>query len=188
MARAHNWAGRTRVLRPEIYRDDRVATLAPVDRLLFVGLLVFSTASGAIPARPEKIKQAVFPHRHDADVDHGLAAIEHAGLIERRGDQYQINTISAFVQQKTEPRHHASEAKRRALKRNAMPAWSDRTAIRAIYEEAKARIKATGQSWHVDHIIPLAGKSVCGLHVPANLRIIPGGDNLRKSNKYEVEV
>lgn len=187
MARAHNWAGRTRLLRPEIYRDDRIIDLAPVDRLLFIGLLVFSNAAGAIPACPVSIQKAVFPCRPDADINAGLCAIERTGLIRRCGDQYQIASIATFVQAKKEVRHHASEAKRRAAKRNALPAWADRDAIRSIYEEAKAKIKATGQSWHVDHIIPLSGKFVCGLHVPANLRIIPGADNLRKSNKYEVE-
>jgi len=43
-----------------------------------------------------------------------------------------------------------------------------------------------GFSWHVDHIIPLQGKTVSGFHTPQNLRVIPGVDNLRKNNRYEV--
>ena len=41
---------------------------------------------------------------------------------------------------------------------------------------AKARI--------LDHVIPLKGKNVCGLHVENNLRLIPGIDNLRKGNSF----
>jgi hypothetical protein len=41
-------------------------------------------------------------------------------------------------------------------------------------------------SWHVDHIIPLKGKLVCGLHVWNNLAVIPKVNNLRKGNYYSV--
>ena len=56
----------------------------------------------------------------------------------------------------------------------------DHERIKAIYREAAAR---EGE-WHVDHIIPLRGKLVCGLHVPDNLQILPGAENRRKSNAY----
>ena len=187
MARAHNWQGRTRLLKPEIYTDERFAYLTPMDRLLFTGLLVFSSAAGAIPADHDSIKAAVFPYRQNVDVVAGLSAIEGAGLIKRDGDIFQIQSLSDFVQVPAAPKHGAHAAARRAQKRNAMPAWADRAAIVAIYTEAKARRKATGQDWHVDHIIPLCGKNVCGLHVAENLRIILARDNLRKSNKFEVE-
>ena len=66
---------------------------------------------------------------------------------------------------------------RRARKLNATPQWVDREAIAAIYAEAASRGK------HVDHIVPLAGKNVCGLHVPWNLQLLDPAENLRKSNK-----
>jgi hypothetical protein len=46
--------------------------------------------------------------------------------------------------------------------------------------------KVTGEPWHVDHIIPLQGKLVSGLHVPSNLQAMRGIENISKKNKFEV--
>ena len=56
--------------------------------------------------------------------------------------------------------------------------------IREIYEECSELTFLTSIPHHVDHIIPLRGKDVCGLHVPWNLRVIPAQENIAKSNKY----
>lgn len=77
----------------------------------------------------------------------------------------------------------AKEAKRRASKVTATPSWADLTAIKAIYEEASRLSDETGVKMHVDHIVPLAGETVCGLHCEANLRIVPADENLSKSNR-----
>ena len=66
-----------------------------------------------------------------------------------------------------------------------MPAWSDPEAIRKIYEDCSALNEKHGpRSYHVDHIVPLQGKTVSGLHVENNLQILKAVDNLKKSNKY----
>lgn len=73
---------------------------------------------------------------------------------------------------------------RQATKLRATPPWADRDAIAAVYTEARRLGFETGIPHHVDHIIPLRGKGVCGLHVPWNLRAIPARDNYLKHANY----
>jgi len=83
----------------------------------------------------------------------------------------------------------ASKAKNHAARIKRIPTWLDEDAewmIAQAYELAALRTKLFGFSWHVDHIIPLNGKKVSGLHVPTNLQVIPWRDNLRKGNRMEV--
>lgn len=75
--------------------------------------------------------------------------------------------------------------KRRAAKLNATPAWSEDILISKVYEKAKWLESLTGLSYHVDHIIPIQGKNVCGLHVWANLQILERKLNISKSNKLQ---
>jgi hypothetical protein len=73
-------------------------------------------------------------------------------------------------------------------RRMRLPKWltaDDHWMIQQAYELAALRTKLFGFSWHVDHIIPLQGKFVSGFHTPYNLQVIPGADNVRKSNKFE---
>lgn len=84
--------------------------------------------------------------------------------------------------------HHAAnramyrerDARRRAAQRKATPLWLTKEQIkemRAIYASAPA-------GYDVDHIVPIAGKSVCGLHVPWNLQLLPAKTNRIKSAKF----
>lgn len=78
--------------------------------------------------------------------------------------------------------------KRRAMKCNATPSWSQEDKIKVLYEKAKWLESLTGKKYHVDHIIPLQGKNVCGLHVWENLQILEMKLNIRKSNKFQGEL
>ena len=75
--------------------------------------------------------------------------------------------------------------KRRAAKFSATPLWADLNAIKNIYKQSRQVSVETGVLHHVDHIVPLQGKNVCGLHVEYNLQIIPAKQNLSKANKLK---
>lgn len=77
--------------------------------------------------------------------------------------------------------HHS--AKRRADILTQTPAWANLDAIQALYERAALLTKETGIQYVVDHIIPLRGRVVCGLHVENNLRVITWTENSKKANK-----
>ena len=81
----------------------------------------------------------------------------------------------------------AKDAKRHAAKLKRTPPWLTEEhydQITSIYAERVRLTKETGVRHEVDHILPLQGENVCGLHVPWNLRVITAQDNRRKSNKH----
>lgn len=78
--------------------------------------------------------------------------------------------------------------KRKLLIANAMPKWLTKEmqdSLKAFYIEAKKLSLLNNAVYHVDHIVPLNGENVCGLHVPWNLQILTAEENLKKSNKHE---
>lgn len=86
---------------------------------------------------------------------------------------------------------NATNAKRRATKKQATPKWADLDEIKQIYDKAAEMNKycielGTDIRYHVDHVIPLQNDKVSGLHVPENLQIITAEENMRKNNKFEV--
>ena len=84
----------------------------------------------------------------------------------------------------TGPKKNALTAKRRSQLKKAFPEWASKEAIEFFYILAKELESHTGVPHEVDHIVPLQGREVCGLHVEDNLQVITAEANRRKSNTY----
>jgi hypothetical protein len=79
-------------------------------------------------------------------------------------------------------------ARRKANKLLATPKWlssNNLLAIKCKYSVAAMLTKHSGKAYAVDHIVPLQGKTVCGLHVPWNLQVITAEENFKKGNRYK---
>lgn len=86
------------------------------------------------------------------------------------------------------PDKHAADVRSRQLaKSHAEPTWlskAQKKQMVAFYKEAARLTKEKGIPHEVDHIIPIRGKQVCGLHVPWNLQVLTCHENRRKSAKF----
>jgi hypothetical protein len=89
----------------------------------------------------------------------------------RREYQRQYQTANPHV-------HRADNHKRRAKKLNATPPWAD-------HETTKAFIAKCPEGYVIDHVVPLQGSNVCGLHVHWNLAYLSPADNGAKKNKFD---
>lgn len=111
------------------------------------------------------------------------------GIEYREKNQEKVKQSRADWAKNNPEKRATTEAKRRAAKLHATPIWyeSEKEFIEFVYKCRQELSNSTGVQHDVDHIIPLQGKNVCGLHCIANLQIITQTENCKKSNKFEVK-
>ena len=100
---------------------------------------------------------------------------------ERSKIKQQAARIERHRQNPSQARQY--NAKRKAALIQATPLWADATKVKEFYFAADFLGMATGEWYHVDHIVPLNNPNVCGLHTEQNLQVLPASANLRKSNR-----
>ena len=100
----------------------------------------------------------------------------------RQAEYYLVNKEKIFQnvkvwKQNNKDKNRLYKAQQRAKRLSATPTWADKDAIKIFY-------LACPEGYHVDHIIPLQGKHVCGLHTIENLQYLTAKENLNKGNKF----
>ena len=89
--------------------------------------------------------------------------------------------------QRNKGKINALSVSKKARRIQRTPPWSNLQSIEEFYLKSSALKESTGHEYHVDHIIPLNGERVSGLHVPANLQVLRAKDNLSKGNTFVVD-
>jgi len=110
----------------------------------------------------------------------------------RRAKYYTENAAKESAQAAKWRRENAGkvntlQAERRACQLQRTPKWADLAAIAIVYRICEQLEKEYGIPLAVDHVIPLQGKFVSGLHIACNLQIIPASENSRKRNRFDDE-
>lgn len=124
------------------------------------------------------------PEKRKADI-RAYSAMRRANMTEE--ERKKGNAACLAWQKRNRAYCSSSTSKRDAAKAKRTPSWSNLDEIQEFYKLSAELTERTKIPHHVDHIIPLRGELVSGLHVPNNLQVIPAYDNISKKNKFNIE-
>jgi len=145
--------------------------------------------------KTDKSKQSYRRYRkqHKDKVNKRSIAYYHSSLAPKIKKLRNENPEEGYKNQRNWEKRHpgrkrAITAARQIAILQATPKWYkyEKKAIADLYEQSSLLTKQTGKLYTVDHIVPIQGKKVCGLHTLCNLRIITGKENFSKNNKFDV--
>lgn len=144
------------------------------------------------PERVREIERRTYERNREAKLA-GMRAYsatnaEKRRELERKRYEAEKERIKARNYAYRKERPHMVQAwngSRRAAEKRATPLWADMQAIGEFYALAARLTQETGELHHVDHVIPLRGKNVSGLHVQTNLRVVRAAENLKKGARLE---
>lgn len=136
-------------------------------------------------ARYEANKETI-KARQNEYVRKNKEAVKQRNKSYKERNKEQVLSLTRLWKKQNKHKVNAANKNRRFTELKATPKWltnDDYWMIEQAYELAQLRTKMLGIEFHVDHIIPIKGKMVCGLHVPTNLQVIPALENMRKGNR-----
>jgi hypothetical protein len=114
--------------------------------------------------------------RYSAKKQHGTLGLPNKPQPKRKNPKLTEEQIKA--------KQNAYVRAYQSRKKQALPSWADLKKIEEFYMNSSRLTQETKIKHEVDHIVPLQGKMVCGLHVENNLQILTKTDNIKKRNNF----